>query len=355
MIRKPSKKTSMKAGLPPGTLVHIGEKKAEAVKIRLLRYSEDRFEERELTSIDEGMPLCDKPGVNWIHVMGIHDVTIVRQIGTAFGMHSLLLEDVLHTHQRPKLEDFGDYLFMVLKSLHYDQAKNDILVEQVSLILGSNFVVSFQESDQDMFNPVRERIRGAKGRIRRMQSDYLVYALADTIVDHYFPILELLGERTESLQEDVLAHPTPETLEAIQKIRREMILVRRSVWPLREAVSHLERIQSPLVSDKVHLYLRDIYDHTVQVIENVESLRDIVSAVFDLYLSSLSNRMNRVMKVLTIIATVFIPPTFIAGVYGMNFKHMPELDWPWAYPASLLLMFAVGIAMLVALIRKDRL
>ncbi|MBK5100351.1 MAG: magnesium/cobalt transporter CorA [Desulfobacteraceae bacterium] len=351
-MAKLSKKRSEKTGLPPGTLVHIGEKKAEKVNISLIDYDETQFQHQESVTVEEAVPFKEKPTVTWLTVTGLHEVKIVEEIGKAFNIHPLLLEDIVHTGQRPKLEDFGDYLFFVLKMLTYDEDTSEVLAEQVSLILGPHFVISFQENEGDVFNPVRERIRNSKGRIRKLGSDYLAYALIDAIVDNYFVILEHFGEKIEVLQEEVLSQPGPDTLQLIQATKRDMIFLRKSVWPLREAISVLYRGESSLITDGVIPYLRDVYDHTIQVIDSIETSRDMISGTLDVYLSSVSNKMNEVMKVLTIIATIFIPITFIAGVFGMNFKYMPELEWRWAYPIVWLVMLTAGISMLIGFRRR---
>jgi magnesium transporter len=351
-MAKLSKKRSEKTGLPPGTLVHIGEKKAEKVNISLIDYDETQFQQKESVTVEEAIPFKEKPTVTWLNVTGLHEVKIVEEIGKAFNIHPLLLEDIVHTGQRPKLEDLEDYLFFVLKMLTYDEEKNTLVAEQVSLILGPHFVISFQETDSDVFKPVKERIKNAKGRIRKLGGDYLAYALIDAIVDNYFVILEHFGEKIEVLQEEVLSQPGPDTLQIIQATKRDMIFLRKSVWPLREAISVLYRGESPLITGSVIPYLRDVYDHTIQVIDNIETFRDMISGTLDVYLSSVSNKMNEVMKVLTIIATIFIPITFIAGVFGMNFKYMPELEWRWAYPIVWLVMLTVGIAMLIGFRRR---
>lgn len=351
-MAKLSKKRSEKTGLPPGTLVHIGEKKAEKVNISLIDYDETQFQHQESVTVEEAVPFKEKPTVTWLTVTGLHEVKIVEEIGKAFNIHPLLLEDIVHTGQRPKLEDFGDYLFFVLKMLTYDEDTSEVLAEQVSLILGPHFVISFQENEGDVFNPVRERIRNSKGRIRKLGSDYLAYALIDAIVDNYFVILEHFGEKIEVLQEEVLSQPGPDTLQIIQATKRDMIFLRKSVWPLREAISVLYRGESSLITDGVIPYLRDVYDHTIQVIDSIETSRDMISGTLDVYLSSVSNKMNEVMKVLTIIATIFIPITFIAGVFGMNFKYMPELEWRWSYPIVWLVMLTAGISMLIGFRRR---
>ena len=346
------RKTSKKPGLSPGTLVHIGEKKVEEVKISMIDYDETQIQETDVASIKECLSFKEKPTVTWVDVTGIHDVKIIEDFGKTFNIHPLLLEDIVHTDQRPKLEDFDEFLFIVLKMLTYDEANHELLSEQVSLILGPNFVISFQEREGDVFNPVRVRIKNAKGRIRKMGCDYLAYALIDAVVDHYFLVLEKYGEKIETLQEEVLSHPTPDTLQIIQGTKRDMIFLRKSVWPLREAINALQRGESALISDNVIIYLRDVYDHTIQVIDSIETFRDMISGTLDVYLSSVSNKMNEVMKVLTIIATIFIPLTFIAGIYGMNFKYMPELEWHWAYPMIWAVIIVLGVVMLIGFKRK---
>jgi len=352
------KKASKTAGLPPGTLVHVGEKKTEKVKVTLIDYDETQIQEKEIKNIEECFPFKEKPTVTWINIDGIHQVEIIEKLGKQFGLHPLLMEDIVNTEQRPKMEDFEDHLFIVLKMLQFDEKKNKIMVEQVSLILGTNFVISFQEMEGDVFNPIRERIRNSKGRVRRMGADYLAYALIDAVVDSYFGILEKFGERIEVMEEELVVHPEPETLQTIYSLKREMIFLRKAVWPLREVVSGIERGGSELIQEGTHIYLRDAYDHTIQVIDTIETYRDMLSGLLDLYMSSISNRMNEVMKVLTIIATIFIPLTFIAGIYGMNFNpeesplNMPELNWDWGYPAAILSMVVVAILMIIYFRRK---
>jgi magnesium transporter len=280
-------------------------------------------------------------------------VEAVEKLGNCFGLHPLVLEDILNTDQRPKMEIYGDYVYIVLKMLYGSDPRRLVETEQVSLILGSNFVISFQEGTEgDVFDPVRERIRSGKGFIRKMGSDYLAYSLIDMIVDNYFIILERLGERIELLEEELVVHPTTKTIQEIQKFKNETILVRRVVWPLREVISGLGRKESPLIKETTEIYLRDVYDHTVQVMDTIEVYREMLSGMLDIYLSSVSNRLNSVMKVLTIIATIFMPLTFIAGIYGMNFKYMPELEWRWGYPAVWLIVAVIGISMLIYFKKK---
>ena len=336
-----------KAGLPPGTLLHIGEVKVAETKIRIIDYDQKGYQETEANTIDDCFSYVDKSTVTWINIDGLHEPTLIERLGNRLGIHPLVLEDVLHTGQRPKMEDFEGYLFVVLKMLQYDEKLNQITGEQISLIVGPNYVISFQEKEGDIFNPIRDRIRNGKGRIRQAGADYLAYALLDTIVDHYFFILEALGEEIEAIEEELVAHPTPGILQTIHKLKAEMIFLRKSVWPLREVVNGLERGDSPLIAESTRIYLRDVYDHTIQVIETIETFRDMVTGMLDIYLSSISNRMNEVMKVLTIIATIFIPLTFVAGIYGMNFKFMPELEWHWGYPAALGVMVGIAIVMFI--------
>ena len=340
------KKTSKKAGLSPGTLVHIGEKKAETTKFSLINYDQKQLQERELATIDESFPYKDTPPVTWINIDGLHEIDIIEKIGHHFGIHPLTLEDIVNTGQRPKAEDYDDYIFIVFKMLFYDDANTHITSEQVSLILGSHYLISFQEKEGDVFNFVRERIRKAKGRIRKSGPDYLTYALIDATVDHYFFILEKVGEKLEQIEEELLENPKPQTLQSIHSLKREMIYFRKQVWPIRELLNHLMHEESQLVQESSHIFFRDIYDHTIQVIDNIESMRDVLTGMLDLYLSTLSNKMNEVMKVLTIMATIFIPLTFIAGIYGMNFKFMPELEWKWSYPVLWGVLVAIFILLL---------
>jgi magnesium transporter len=350
---KLTKKRSQKAGLPPGTLIHIGEKKREVPKITILDYDETQFQEREAKSVEECFPLKEKPTVTWINVEGLHQVEVLERLGSCYGLHPLVLEDILNTDQRPKMEDYGEYIYIVLKMLNYDDKISQIEAEQISLILGQNFVLSFQEGKEgDVFNSLRERIRGGKGRIRKTGADYLAYSLIDSVVDHYFIILERLGERMEFLEEELVTEPTTKTLQEIYNLKREMIFLRKAVWPLREVISGLERGESSLIQQNTQIYFRDVYDHTIQVIDTIETFRDMVSGMLDIYLSSVSNRLNAVMKVLTIIATIFMPLTFIAGIYGMNFKYMPELEWRWSYPLVWIIMMAIGILMLIYFRKK---
>jgi len=346
------KKKLKKVGLPPGSIVHIGNKRDEKVKITIVDYCEAKFQEKEAKSVEECLPYKDKSTVTWINVDGVHEMKVIEEIGKCFNLHPLILEDIVDTDQRPKIKDFVNYIFIILKMLYYDKNDNEMKVEQVSLILGKNYVISFQEREGDVFNSIRERIRNNIGRMRKAEADYLVYALMDAVVDNYFIIIEKLGEKIENLEDKVISRPKPVNLRVIHKLRRDLIFLRKSVWPLREVISILQRGESSLILESTNVYLRDVYDHTIQVIDTVETLRDIISGMLDIYLSSVSNRMNEIMKVLTIIATIFIPLTFITGIYGMNFRNMPEIKWVWGYPVVLLGMLIIGIIMVIYFKRK---
>jgi magnesium transporter len=347
------KKTTKKAGLSPGTLIHVGEKKVDRIRIQVIDYDDMHFEERDLDGIDECLTYKDKQTVTWINIDGLHKVEIIEKLGNQFNIHPLVLEDILHTEQRPKMEVFDDYLFIISKMLFYDEEQHQTNTEQFSLILGPNYVLTFQENIGDVFDIIRERLRKQKGRIRKEGADYLAYALIDAIVDNYFIVLEKVDEKMEILEEELTENPGPETIQMIHHLKRELIFLRKSVWPLREVIGILEREELHLIHEKTTIFLRDVYDHTIQVIDTIETFRDMVSGMLDLYLSTISNRMNEVMKVLTIIATIFIPLTFIAGIYGMNFEFMPELKWHWSYPLVWVIMIGVG-ALMVFYFRKKK-
>jgi magnesium transporter len=346
LVQKRSKKT----GLSPGTLIHIGEKRTETVTITLFNYAGSRCDERVVTDVHELRPPVDET-VTWVDVGGVHKVDVLEAFGKHFSLHPLLLEDIANTDQRPKLDDYETYFFLVMKMLTTSD-RGDILVEQISFVLGRNYVLSFQENGADVFHSVRDRLRGGKGRLRQNGSDYLLYALIDAVVDQYFDVLEMLGERIESLQERVIADPKPDTLKDIHALKRQLLFVRRAVWPLREAINNLSRSEWPFLHEPTRVFFRDVYDHVVQIVDTIETLREMVSASLDIYLSSVSYRLNAVMRVLTVITTIFMPLTFIAGIYGMNFEYMPELKWPWGYPIALGLMGLVAAIMLIGFRRK---
>jgi magnesium transporter len=343
-MRKLVGRFSEKKGLPPGALVHIGKKRVEKARIRVIDYTRKEISERDVRKIEDCFPYRDSRSITWINIDGVHDAELMRKVREHFGIHPLIMEDVMNTGQRPKMEDMGKYIFLVLRMLYHDEA--EIKSEQVSIIMGKRFVISFQEREGDVFDSVRNRIRNSRGRLRRSGTDYLAYVLLDAVVDGYFSLLEWIGEKTEALEEELIKRPGPDTLKDIYRLKREMIFLRKSVWPLREAVSGLGRTDSRLVDEETKVFIRDVYDHTIQVIDTVETLREMVGGMLDTYLSSVSNRMNEVMKVLTIIATIFIPLTFIAGIYGMNFQYMPELGWEWGYYAVWSVMAVIAIVML---------
>ncbi len=346
------KERSKKSGLPPGTMVHIGEKKSEKTNITIINYNENTFQEIKANTVEECFAFKNSSGITWIDVDGVHDIEIIQKLGECYGLHPLVLEDILNTDQRPKLEDYEGYLYIVIKML-IPGKEATIATEQISLILGENFVISFQEGIKgDVFNPIRERLRNSRGRIRSMSADYLAYSLIDAIIDNYFIFIEQIGEKIENLEDELVTNPLSKTLHQIHALKREMIFLRKAVWPLREVISLMEREESPLIKDTTKIYLRDVYDHTIQVIDTIETSRDMLSGMLDIYLSSMSNRMNEIMKFLTIIGTIFMPLTFIVGLYGMNFEHMPELKWKWGYFAVLGIMSAIGIFMVIYFKKK---
>lgn len=348
-----SRRRSQKIGLSPGSLVYLGDSRAEPIQISIIDYGIDHFHRHQAPGIEDCVKNAAADTVRWINISGIHDVAAIGKLHDAFGIHPLVLEDIVNTGQRPKIDDYDDYVFIVFKMLYSEPGNPSVKHEQVSLIVGKGYVISLQEVGLDIFDPLRERIERGRGRIRTQGSGYLTYALLDTVVDHYFKVLEELGERIEDLEETVIQAPDPDTLAEIQDLKREMLHVRTSLWPMREVMSTLVRGESKVIGKKVNLYFRDVYDHTIHAIDTVDLFRDMLSAILDIYLSSVSNKMNEVMKVLTVMATIFIPMTFLAGVYGMNFDHMPELHWKWAYPAFWLLMVAILIGM-VAYFRRNK-
>ncbi len=345
--KKNVRKRSLKTGLPPGSLVHIGRQRTEGTKISIIDYDETQFREQTVDAVDACFPFKDSPTVTWINIEGVQQTDILEKLGACYQLHPLVMEDVVNTEQRPKIENYDNYLYIVMKMLYAGGAAQVISTEQISLVLGRHYVISFQEGiEGDVFNHVRERLRSDKGTARRRGADYVVYSLIDAVVDNYFSILETLGEQVEVLEEKLVTHPTSDTLRDIHVMKREIIFLRKTVWPLREVISTLQREDSSLVQDSTRLYLRDVYDHTIQVIDTIETYRDMVTGMLDIYLSSISYRLNAVMKVLTIIATIFMPLTFLAGVYGMNFRHMPELEWRYGYAMIWALMIGIGLSMI---------
>ncbi len=350
--RRKTTSRARKVGLPPGSLVHTGEQKVETVRLAVFRYDRDASSEEQIDPHSASLPVPEEGSVTWLNLDGLHDIAVMERIGHAYRLHPLLMEDVLSTGSRPKFEEYDGQLFIVVKMISFNDESRRTETEQLSLLLGEHLVLSFQERVGDVLDYVRERIRNGRGRVRKETADYLAYALIDAVVDNYFVVLEKMGDTIDELEEELIGDPAEKTLHRIHELKRELIDLRRSVWPLREAVNGLVKSESPLISDTTRIYLRDVYDHTIQVIDTIESYRDIVSGMIDIYLSSVSNRMNSVMKVLTIIATLFIPLTFLAGIYGMNFQYMPELAIPWAYPAFWVISIVVFVNMVIFFRRK---
>jgi len=331
-----------KAGLPPGSLIYVGEKKRDQVQIQYVDYDAEQVNEQAPDTLDACLPLEPAPTVRWLTIAGLHDTMVIKNIGQQFNIHPLLLEDILNTNQRPKLEDAENCLLVVVKVLRFNETSDTIQSEQVSLVLAGNAVISFQEDVSSLFDSLRHRIRNNKGKIRKCAADYLFYTLLDAVVDSYLVELEKIGDHLESLEEELITEPSEKTLFRIHGLKREMVSLRRSLWPLREITANLERGDSELIRAKTHPYFRDVVDHVLLAIDTVEGHRDMISSMLDLYLSSISHRMNKVMQVLTLTATIFIPLTFVAGIYGMNFEHMPELKWRYGYLIIWSLMIIVG-------------
>lgn len=341
-----------KAGQSPGTLVYSGRERTDEVRIKVFDYDGDHLAEFAVENLDDCLALRDEPSVTWIDVDGVHQTEVLARLGKHYGVHPLTLEDIVSTSQRPKVETFPEYLYLVCRMLRVDPATGVVDNEQISLVLGRNFVLSFQERAGDVFDPVRDRLRQGKGRIRTAGADYLAYALLDAVVDNYFVVVEKYAEQVEDLEARILEDPSTDLLRAIHHAKREMILVRRAVWPLREVVGVIQRDESDLVQDATRIFLRDVQDHTLQVAEVVDTFRDVLTGLQDLYLSNLSHRMNEVMKVLTVISTIFVPLTFVVGIWGMNFRIMPELDWRWGYAGAWVVFGLIAVVMLLYFRRK---
>jgi magnesium transporter len=350
-----SRRRGKKPGDSPGTIVHTGEKRLEQPRITLIGYDAADFESREIepAGIADCFPPPDADRVTWLNIDGLHDTDLLHDLGQRAGLHPLMVEDIGSVGQRPKQEEYETNHFIVLRMLRYNETNHQVEEEQLSIVVGPNYVLSFQEAAGDSFDPVRERLRLGRGQIRSRGADYLAYALMDAVVDEYFVVVETIGDRIEQLEQDVILDPQPETASAIHHLKNELLVMRRAVWPLRDLFNSLLRDESPIFSQGTRVYLRDAYDHAVQVIDNTETMRDLTAGLLDMYLSSVSNRMNETMKVLTLIATMFIPLTFLVGVYGMNFDYMPELHWAWAYPVLWIAMVAVAATMFIWFRRKS--
>lgn len=352
-MSKRSKNTIKSIGQAPGTLIYTGDKPLNDVTVTIIEYSAKEYRKYIAKNLEECLACKLTREVSWINIDGVHNIDIIKSIGEQYDLHPLLLEDVLDTQIRPKIEFFEQYIFIVLKMLRYNNTTLEVDAEQVSMVLGSGYVISLQEDREgDVFDPVRARLESPGGRTRRSDADFLLYSLVDTVVDNYFLVLEKIGERVEVLEDEITNNPSDNTLKSLYKLKQELIFIRKAVWPLREVISSLEREESAMIRKETRKYIRDAYDHTIQVIDSTESYRDSISSLLDIYLSSMSNRTNDVVKVLTIISTIFMPLTFIAGVYGMNFEYMPELKWKYSYFVVLGLMLLSALAMLLWFRRK---
>ncbi len=336
---------SEKAGLPPGTLVHVGREPEAEGCITLINYSADHFEERTVQSIDEVLRSRDSGGTTWVHFEGLAIIEMMEAIGKHFGVHPLVLEDILNTHQRPKFEEFDEYLFIVLKTLTCDQSLK-VHHEQISILMFGKMLFTFREKQDLLFNALKLRLASSKSRIRTLGTDYLTYAIMDTVVDQYFSLTDTLEEAIEVIEIKLLDSPKTPTFAKIQLLKRELVFIRKAITPLREVLLAMQRSETGLIQEKTVPYFRDVFDHTLRVIDTMDSYRDLINGMLDIYLSSVNNRMNEIMKVLTVFATIFIPLTFLVGIYGMNFEHMPELHWKWSYPILWGFFFLIPAAIL---------
>ena len=350
-MSKYSGNRSKKTGMPPGSLVHIGSRKTEKVSVSVLEYDEDSLKHIDVDDPGDLAYFRDSDKTSWVNMDGLYNTSLMGAIGTVFGLHPLVLEDMLDTEQRPKIEDYGEYIYVVIKKMYIDEATGDIRTDQQSIILGKGFVISAGEGKSQIFAPVRERLESG-GRIRNMGADYLAYSLLDVIIDNYSDVLERQGDRIEAVENIIVSKPVPDTLNQLNDIKRGMLFIHKNIWPLREVTNLLERGESQLVQDSTRYYIRSLYGHVIQAMDTTDIYREILSGLLDIYLSSLSNKMNEIMKVLTIISTIFIALTFLAGVYGMNFRYMPELEWHWGYFALIGVMIAIAAAMLAFFRRK---
>lgn len=342
------RRRSDKTGLPPGALIHLGERKTEHSAVTLIEYGPDEILEHCAVSPEESGPREPRLPVRWLNVHGLHEADVMAEIGSRFGLHPLVIEDILNTDQRPKVDDYGDYLYVVGRLFDYDPETLSVSSEQVSLVVGEGFVLSFQERPTGSFDPIRERLRQNRGKVRQLGADYLAYALLDIMVDRYFTVLEQIGERTELLEDELMAKPTPAVLQTLHQLKRETLTLRRAVWPLREVINSLTRTDERFFQPATQPYLRDVYDHTVHVIESLEAIRDLLAGMLDIYLSSISNRVNQEVRVLTVIALIFMPATLISGIFGMNFHVMPLLDNPTGFLIAIGMM--AGVASTLALV-----
>jgi len=342
-----------KAGQPPGTPVYMGEKNNTPPRITVVTYAPHDFHEPTGIHLEDCLLEQKEENITWVHIEGLHDVALIEKVAKRFDLHPLTVEDILNVEQRSKVEEYENYLFVTLKMLQWHSHSLTFSIEQLSLVVGKKFILSFQEKESTFFQPILERLRsGSNQRLRQQGGDYLAYRLIDSIIDQYFVVLEGLGDQIETTEESIMRAPTSKNAHTIYQLKRQMMTLRKAIWPVREVLSHLLQIEEEWITPFTRLYLRDAYDHAIQAIDNVETFRDMLSSLLDVYLSGLSNRMNEIMKTLTIIATIFIPTTFIASIYGMNFEHMPELHWHYGYPLVLSIMLLVTFVMLIYFRRK---
>lgn len=331
---------------PPGTVQYVGLPREEKIRIELIEYNETEVAEHKIEHPGQLAPFMITGNIKWIRVTGVHDAELITKLGEMFNINQLELEDISNTSQRPRMEERDDYIFLIFKALLLSPVDREVTIEQVSLILGKNFVISFHETEPILFESFRTRILTGKGRVRKMKSDYLAFCLADIIIDQYFVILEDIGDSVEMIESNLVVSPGAANQEAIYRMKRRLVYVGRTIWPVRELINEIERTDHPFIHNESRIYFRNIYDHSVQIIETLESLRDLTSGMMDLYLSSVSLKLNEIMKVLTIFSALFIPLTFFAGVYGMNFKYLPELEWKWGYPLFWMICISATILML---------
>jgi magnesium transporter len=341
-----------KPATAPGTVKYIGKERETPVKLQLMDYHEDELVEKDIETLSEFLAYKDRPSITWVNISGVHNESIISGLGENLAIHPLVLEDMVNTTQSPKVEEFEDYIFIILKMAYYDEEQQEVAMEQLSMILGKDYVVLLQEREGDILEGLRERIRLSRGKFRKLGSDYLVYAIIDAVVDNYFHVLQRLGEDIEKMEEELVVSANRALLVKIYRLKRELVFLRKSIWPMREVASTLNRIDHPLIQEVTGVFFRDVYEHTLQVVDTVETFRDMASGMLDLYLSTTSNKMNEIMKVLTIFAAIFIPLTFLAGVYGMNFEFMPELHYKLAYPIWWGVTIVLGVGLLIYFIRK---
>lgn len=342
---------AQKVGSAPGTLAHIGIKKTDQVTIDIHDYGVDHLEIKRVESVEDCKPFVKTQNPTWVQVIGLHDIDKLKTLWEEFEFHPLIQEDILNTRQRPKIEDYEQQVFIVLKMFYIEDG--ELQQEQVSILFSDKFIFSFQESERKIFPPIKERLRISNTRMRKGGPDYMAYALIDIITDYYFEVLDLLNNEIVEIEDLIWENADENSLASIHRVRQKLIRFRKSIWPLRDNLNSMIRDHNPLIADETKLYLRDVYDHVVQIIDNLDNNRDLVAGLHDMYMTSISNKMNEIMKVLTIIATIFIPLTFIAGIYGMNFDVMPELNWKWGYPTVWGVMITATGAM-IFYFRKKR-